>query len=208
MVDCTNVVRKAAFARLCGVTRGRVSQWIAAGQIGPEAIIGEGRFARIDVALAKEHLRLRLGDQRYGWNGLNTKLGDGPAPAPRRPGGSNLDSIEAQMKAEKLQQAQFATKRAEEADRLRRGIYIFSRDASAENVRTVQQALDGFEAAIADFAEAFSSANKIPQRDVRHLLRKQMRKFRERIAAEAREAAASMPETVDDDDEHLPEGRQ
>jgi hypothetical protein len=54
------VVSKADFARRCGVTRGRVSQWIHDGQIGVEALDGTGPRARIRADVAIGMLRDRL----------------------------------------------------------------------------------------------------------------------------------------------------
>jgi hypothetical protein len=54
------VVSKADFARRCGVTRGRVSQWIRDGQIGGEALDGTGPRARIRADVALGMLRGRL----------------------------------------------------------------------------------------------------------------------------------------------------
>lgn len=79
------VVSKGKFAELTGVTPGRVSQWIAEGKIGPDALVGEGRNAKINVRLACEQLKRRLNvDQRFGANGLGTRL-DPFAPQPSPP---------------------------------------------------------------------------------------------------------------------------
>lgn len=47
-----SIVTKKGFARLAGVSPGRVPQWLTEGKIGPEALVGAGRTARINVALA------------------------------------------------------------------------------------------------------------------------------------------------------------
>lgn len=54
------VVSKGDFARRCGVTRGRVSQWLREGKIGPEALDGTGCRARIKADVALGMLRDRL----------------------------------------------------------------------------------------------------------------------------------------------------
>jgi hypothetical protein len=73
----SQVVTKSDFALLTKVTRSRVSQWIREKKIGPEAIVGEGRGAKINVRIALEQLRVRLDpNQRFGLNGLSTKLSD------------------------------------------------------------------------------------------------------------------------------------
>jgi hypothetical protein len=50
------IVSKAQFAAMRNVTPGRVSQWIADGRIEPNALIGEGRNAKINVPLASIQL--------------------------------------------------------------------------------------------------------------------------------------------------------
>ncbi len=57
-------VRKSTFAKLRGVSPGRVSQWLANGLISGEAIVGAGRSARIIVEIANEQLRERLDQTR------------------------------------------------------------------------------------------------------------------------------------------------
>jgi hypothetical protein len=67
--------RKCDFARRCNVSKGRVSQWLAARQIDGAAIVGTGRNAKLDAAVALKQLKLRLAtDERYGLNGLGTDL--------------------------------------------------------------------------------------------------------------------------------------
>lgn len=77
------VVSKAAFATIVGVTKGRVSQWVRDRQIPPSALVGEGRHARINVDLARAALRGRLdpGQRLPGANGQHTNL-DGPVDRP------------------------------------------------------------------------------------------------------------------------------
>jgi len=78
-----SVVRKSDFAKMRNVSQGRVSQWIKAGQISGAAIIGEGRSAMIDSKLALVQLQERLSiNERFGLNGLNTKLDDDVEPPP------------------------------------------------------------------------------------------------------------------------------
>jgi transcriptional regulator with XRE-family HTH domain len=69
------LMRKSDFAKRCGVSKGRVSQWLKAGQIDGAAIVGTGRGAPLDAALALAQLKLRLSvDERFGLNGLGTNL--------------------------------------------------------------------------------------------------------------------------------------
>jgi hypothetical protein len=74
------MLTKAAFAKRCNLSKGRISQYIRAGQLTAPALVGEGRDQKVDLELGRAQLRLRLDtDQRF-LNGLNTRLDD-PAPA-------------------------------------------------------------------------------------------------------------------------------
>lgn len=59
------LVGKGEFAKMVGRSAAAVSQWIASGKLAPPALVGEGRFAKIDVdaALAQLGLSLDLGQQ-------------------------------------------------------------------------------------------------------------------------------------------------
>lgn len=88
-------VSKSEFAALINVSPGRVSQFIASGQISRAAIIGSGQRAKIDVERAKADLRLSLDvSQRLG-NGIDTRLDDdddgGNTPELGKPGRKDLD---------------------------------------------------------------------------------------------------------------------
>lgn len=214
MAEAAHIVRKSQFATLRNVSPGRVTQWITAGQIGPEAIVGEGREARINVDVANAHLRERLDpSQRFGLNGITTRL-DPPSTvppvqlnlaAPQEPPAANaapVDTVEARIKAEKLRQAELTTRRAEESDRLSRGVYILARDARDENVRVAAKMFEAFDGALADFASALAAKYQIPQRDSLHLLRAELRRVRERVSGEFAAAAMAEPELIEDSEDH------
>lgn len=66
---------KSEFAKLCGVTPGRVSQWIAEGKIEASSLSGEGRSAKVIVRAAVGDLVRRLDvSQSAGLNGLASRL--------------------------------------------------------------------------------------------------------------------------------------
>ena len=187
------IVTKGEFARLRNVSLRRVYQWIAAGQIGCEALAG----ARIKVDIATAHLRERLDpSQRCGMNGLSTRLDDA-APQAEHPG---PPSVEARIKQEKLRQAELQTIRAEERDRLARGIYTLTDDVRRENRRLATMLFEAFDGALVDFAAALSARYKLPVRDALHILRAEMLKVRERVSSEYAALAASEPPTVQDDE--------
>ncbi len=63
-MNLAETVRKGEFAKLHGVSPGRVSQWLRDGLISGAAIVGVGRSSRIVVVVANEQLRDRLDQTR------------------------------------------------------------------------------------------------------------------------------------------------
>jgi hypothetical protein len=185
---------------MCNVSAGRVSQWISEGKISGAAIVGEGRGAGIDVELAREQLKLRLStDERFGLNGLSTTL-EPPAPSPARviPAGEAVGTVEEQLKAEKLKQAEFLTSRLELEDRARHGIYVDAQEAAGEMTRIADDMLKIFEGAFPEFASALAAKFQIPQREALHLLRDEFRRIRKQLSAAYAAQAAQEPKTIDE----------
>ena len=74
-----DIVTKSAFASLIGVSAGRVSQFLSEKKIFGDALVGEGRCARIRVSVACQQLKRNLDiSQRFG-NGITIRL-DQPLP--------------------------------------------------------------------------------------------------------------------------------
>jgi hypothetical protein len=69
------VLSKGDFAAHIGVSAGRVSQYIAAGMIGPDALDGQGRNAKVIVARAVEQIKRKRNIGQALGNGLMTRLG-------------------------------------------------------------------------------------------------------------------------------------
>lgn len=59
---------KSEFAKLAGVSPGRVSQYLREGVIGREALVGDGRNARIKADLALAMVRDRMDPTRRATN--------------------------------------------------------------------------------------------------------------------------------------------
>ncbi len=213
---------KSAYATLKGVSPGRVSQWIAAKQIGPEAIDGAGQRAHIIVAIADEHLRQRLDvSQRFGRNGLDTNLGATPAPAaapaalpPSEPPPAQqaelpepADSIEARIKAEKLRQAELISERMTRESREASGIYIRADQSRAEMGRLAAAMMAEFEGSIQIIADQLSAQFSIPRRDLVIALRKSVTEWRsqayDRVKAHASALPLTVRDSVQDDDQDI-----
>jgi len=179
----SEVVRKSAFAVLCGVSAGRVSQWISEKKITGDALVGEGRSATIRVEIARAQLRATLDfSQRFGRNGLLTKLGHENVPI-HTSSAAPVDSVETQFKAEKLRQARILTSRIVEEDRRQRGVYMLASDVPVEIATVVDEALNIFEGALVEFAAAASAKYSLPECDVLQTLRAEFDPVRAKIAA-------------------------
>ncbi|HEX5934233.1 MAG TPA: hypothetical protein VFY63_08705 [Pseudorhizobium sp.] len=216
------LVSKSDFAAIINVSPGRVSQFIKAGQISADAIVGAGQRAKIDVDRAKADLRLTLDiSQRLG-NGLDTRLDDPDPPAldlgnPFRPVPNvRLDlsrvpmpgvsapplspatpSVDMELKQQKLEQARRANRIAAIEEAKSAGSLVESDEARAAMTRVAASMLVVFEGGLTDFASSIASEFKVPQRDVLHLLRRDFRKVREVAAKQARKEAADLPDTIE-----------
>lgn len=214
MIDGTaSVVSKGDFARIAGVSAARVSQYIAQGQIGPEAMVGEGRAARINVAVAMRQLRDRLDIGQRLANGLTTRIEvpggqDGlplpptaaaaGAPQPATVPPTREPTVEDQLKAEKLWRARSDRRKREREERAEAGLYTRTEDASREMKRMAAGILEAVEGGLDGMARAISARFEVPTRDVLHLMRGEFRGVRERIAQGHRAAAATLAETIED----------
>lgn len=197
-------VTKGEFARLINVTPGRVSQYIAEGKIGGDALAGEGRSARIVVDVARAQLRRTLDVSQMIGNGVTTRLSAGeaapataavtepPATLPR------ADLVADQIRIEQLRAIRAKNRREEEEARAREGIYSRTADVRAGYRRITARVLSLFEGGLATMASEIASRFEAPQRDVLHLMRTEMRKIRAAAATEAQGAAARLAGTEDD----------
>lgn len=197
-----DIVAKGEFARLTNVTPGRVSQWISEGKISGEALVGEGRNARIRVALAKQQLRDKIDvGQRFG-NGLSTRIAEQQpaiavpsiAPAPQ------LDSVEEQIKRAKLEEITRRNEKAAEEAAARAGRYVSAEASRQEMGRIAGQTVSIIEGALPEFATALAAKfPQVPQRDALHLLRQEFRQVRARAATNLRAAMEGAPQLVEDE---------
>lgn len=203
LASAADPVGKSVFAGLINVTPGRVSQYIAEGKIFGEAIVGEGRHAKICVEVAKAQLRRKLDiDQRHG-NGLSTRLEPGlPLASPIAPSPqlSPADPVEEKIKQERLEALQRQNRKAAEEEAARAGRYAPAEQIAQQFGRIAQDMLTGFEGALSDFATAISAQFNIPHRDVLHLLRSEFRKTRQRASDSLQAGAAALPSFIEGED--------
>ena len=174
-----DVCSKAEFASLIGVTRGRVSRWLAARQIDGAAIIGEGRAARINVKIARQQLedRLDLG-QRLGANG-RAQL-------------ASPDPTEAAIKGQRLAALQLAKEKARAEAAVASGRYVLAEEVRQELGRQAARLVSSFEGVLPQFADAIAANSSLPQRDALRALQATWQAARARLAS--REATAAHDE--------------
>lgn len=207
---------KGEFARLINVTPGRVSQYIASGQIGPDALDGTGRSARIIIDKAQRHLNGRLDvAQRVGLNGIGTRVSSSDesksefdlsaAPTVSIP---RTDAVADQIALEKLEQAKMQTARARREEAVAEGRFIYADDAKAEITRAVAMAYRVMEGGLADMATYLAGKFEVPQRDVLHHLQRSFRDVRARAAQGFRESVENEPAYLDDDEAETDEGEK
>lgn len=227
METIPDTLSKSEFAAYVNTTPSRLSHWISDGKIGPAAIEGTGRFARIRVAVAVEMLRARRDIGQGLGNGAGVKLPPHGAAAPplpltlpdtppaSPPGRGEaaqveippvvrpewLDPLEEQIKREKLDEIarrnRIAAAREEEAA----GRYIEAAAARREMARIAGGMLQVLEQALDTFATAVAEHSQVPQRDILHLLKQEFRKIRERAAAAHLRQAEALPRTSEAADE-------
>lgn len=201
-------VSKGEFAALIGVSPGRVSQYLAEGKISPSALQGVGRSAKIIVEQAKADLRLTLDvSQRLG-NGIETRL-DAAAvaitageiasaagsayQAPSPPPPIALTGIDHEIKQQKLEQIRRANRNAAINDARERGQLIETEASRAEMTRVAAALMDVFDGGLNDMASAIAAVFQLPQRDVKHLMRREFRKLREKASEQMRKKAIALP---------------
>ena len=180
MSNADDIVTKSAFASIAGVSCGRVSQWIAAGQITGAALVGKGHRARIKVVVALEQLKRNLDPSQHLANG-RAQLGTGS--------GDIVDDI----KAARLHQLVLINARLEAEAAVRAGSYVKVADVQQEIGRNNLRWLSVFEAALIDFATSTIAEKPTTTRDALQLLRTRWRKIREREAKVRGAEAATLP---------------
>lgn len=202
------LVSKSEFARLINVTPGRVSQMISERKIGPDALVGEGRSAKIRVDLARQQISARTDvGQRFG-NGIATLL-DAPAelPLPQPPPAqpkllapvSSSDPTTEAIKAERLRSLRMANERQAEERLADQGRYVRTNDVRANMGRLAASLVTVFESGLADLAAAIAAEHGLVQRDVLHCLRTEFRAVRVKAAEAARREVAELPSLVPDE---------
>lgn len=194
---------KGDFAAHIGVTPGRVSQYIAAGMIGKDALEGQGRNAKVIVARAVEQIKLKRNIGQALGNGLSTRLDLDPEDQPEPPRSTPADAdrltpnVDNELKQQRLEAERRRNRLAAEDEAARRGRLVDATLVRAEMTKLAQAIEDENAGMLTDFASAVAAEFKLPQRDVLHLLRKVRADKKAGAADRARRRAASLPEFVE-----------
>lgn len=193
---------KGDFARLIGVSPGRVSQYITEGKIFGAAIDGEGRLARIrpDVARAQLYKSLEP-SQRLGGNGA---AGREPSAGEDRSSASLRtvpEPVHDELAAERLKQQRIKTAQAEREEALAVGRYMLTEAARREMGRAVAEAFKVMEQGLRDMANAVSAEFSVSERDAQQVLQKSFRVVRAKAAESYRAQAEATPTLVEDAEE-------
>lgn len=197
------ILSKSDFARHIGVSRQRVGQMVDAGLIGPDALDGQGRTAKVIVAKAVEQIRRRRDIGQALGNGIATRLElepvepDAPAATSTTEQQPRTPNVDDALKQERLQAERRRNRIAAEEDATRRGRLVDASQVRAEMTKMAQAIEDENAGMLADFASALAAEFKLPQRDVLHLLRKIRTEKKAGAAERARRRAAALPEFVE-----------
>lgn len=199
-------VSKGEFAAMIGVSPGRISQYLSEGKISASALSGSGRNAKIIVDRAKQDLRLTLDvSQRLG-NGIDTRLDDeGPLPGSvplfnsptSSPPEPKAHGIDYEIKQQKLEQARRANRNAAIEDAQARGQLTNTEEVRNGMSRVASAMLEIFEGGLTDMSMAIAAEWKLPQRDVKHLMRREFRKVRETAEKQMTLKAIALPDVVE-----------
>ena len=205
-MNAAATVSKGEFATLMGVSPGRVSQWIAEGKIGPDAMFGTGHRARIYPDIAKAQIAGRTDPgQRFG-NGLNTVLAaeriqptppadQPPAQLPLLPSAPTVADQIALANLEKIQQQ---VRKGAEEERARAGVYMPTAEARRAIGRAATDTMTAIEGGLPEVANALAAKFSLPNRDVLHELRAAFRVIRDRAAEAHAARAAATPALIED----------
>ena len=191
------VVSKSEFARLMGVSRPCVAQWLKKRQIAGAAIVGGGAHARIRVAVAKRQLKRRLDPEQHIYNG-KAKLDSVPIENTYGVPSENTDTVEA-IKAARLAQIELSNAKAALEAQVRSGRYVKADDARQDMGRLAAQLMAVFESSLTEFAQAIVAEPPKTTRDALRSLRAVWRKVRERAARTMKFVPATIEDTDADD---------
>lgn len=201
-----NLVAKGEFARRVNITPGRVSQMIAEGKLAG-CLVGEGREQRIDYDKAVEALKVRRDPGQALGNGLKMQLAPAAAPAavataptPADAPRSEADEIDLKLRREKLVEAEARNRKLREEEKARAGTYVLAEHVRIETAKLASTILQMFEGGLSDIGSEIAATYKLPERDLKHLLRKRFREVRTAVSQRLTQEALAAPDLIEGED--------
>jgi len=188
------IVTKAEFASLLGVSRPAVSQYISEKKISGAALVGSGHRAKINVEIARAQLRKNLDVVRH--NSLSGKAKvTGPIAdiddLPVEPRGVG---VEEQIKAERLRQLELGNGKLQDEAHARGGLYVRTDDMKQELGIIVTRVLTEVEAFQVEAANTIAARGAVVPADILKVMRETWRDVRARSAKAYRKEAAGLRE--------------
>ncbi len=181
------LVSKARFAELEGVGKSAVSNWIKAGHITGPALVGEGRGAMINVAVARQQLGRALDPSQR----LAQVTVAGRRSADLAPAG---DDESARYQRARADMAEIEARRARQRELAEAGTYMLTADARAMWARELAGLVQAIELWLPRLAEQLAGAISADQRRLTVEARRAWRAFRQERSDLATSALAGTPE--------------
>lgn len=188
---------KGEFAAHMGVTPGRVSQWIAEGKIGRDALVGEGRSARIIVEVAEAQVSARRDPGQAMGNGLGTRVTQTAPAAGLLDGELKPNDTAKLIQVERLEQERRRNRREQVEEVVRNGGLVPADEMRRQMGQIAQRQAAEYQGMLADYADAAAEMSGLPARDFLHRFRQVNAQKRGEAAARVRGEAEALPETVD-----------
>lgn len=211
---------QAEFARDRGVSRAAVSQWKAKNILQEDAFTKPGKSGKIIYQIAVEQVRRNRDIGQSLGNGIATRTTPEPvppSPAPVAPVQAELpqvdqpvpppdgpaqpaqaqpkvDTVEDQLKRARLEEQLRRNRMGAAEEAARQGTLIAADEARAQMTKIAASVMQVFVGALPDFAERIAEKFDVPQRDVLHVLREELRRVRKDAAQKERARADAQPQ--------------
>lgn len=193
MGDCGVQVNATTLAQRLGVSKARISQYVAQGTLAG-CFTGEGRARRFDLDLVQKALHQRLDPGQMLGNGAGTRaaLRDLDAPAPRT--APRTDSLLEPRDPDRYELARILNAE-EDARRKRRdnerdeGRWVLADEVERISGQALAREIGLFEAVLKDAARAVADRLGVDYREVRQILMAEWRSYRTTRAGQIRGAA-------------------
>jgi len=182
---------KSEFAAHINVVPSRVTAMIASGMIGPEALVGEGRKARIRVDIATEHIRTRRNPSQAFGNGIATRIANS-TPAP----GAAPD-VATQIQLQRLEYETRRNRQASIEEQQKVGRLVLAEDMQRAVAQTASSIISIYDSLATDLANELAAQFHVPSRDVLFAARRIIEAKRRKAAERHRTEAEQLPTTVE-----------